>query len=243
MAVISSIANLELGGDVRAKLNEVIARVNGLSPLSALQVGTATDYLHVGADGQLRLIGAAKVWDDLDFAMTIRTGAGTNPPVWTQLGTTGLYGWAFENGDEAWFQRQIPHRYREWQPAWKPHVHWISTTSASYVGTWTMTLTWRDATPPGINVHDGAYGYTVITRRGSFSTMAQAGDSLTTALEFDGDISAPVINGEGWGISTLLFAKLTLTLTSGASCLLSGFDLHGEIDSLGSALETSKDPE
>ena len=44
-----------------------------------------------------------------------------------------------------------------------------------------------------------------------------------------------------WGISTSLFAKLTLTLSAGASCLLSGFDLHGEIDSLGSALEYTKD--
>lgn len=49
------------------------------------------------------------------------------------------------------------------------------------------------------------------------------------------------IDGSAWGISTILFAKLTLTLSAGASCLLSGFDLHGEIDSLGSALEYTKD--
>ena len=36
-------------------------------------------------------------------------------------------------------------------------------------------------------------------------------------------------------------AKLTLTLSAGASCLLSGFDLHGEVDSLGSALVYTKD--
>lgn len=105
MAAIDAIANLVVGADVRAKLNEVIARVNGLSPLTALQVGTATDYLDIGADGTLRVAGAATAW----------------------------------------------------------------------------------------------------------------------------------------GISTILFAKLTLTLSAGASCLLSVFDLHGEIDSLGSALEYTKD--
>ena len=53
MAAIDAIANLVVGADVRAKLNEVIARVNGLSPLTALQVGTATDYLDIGADGKI----------------------------------------------------------------------------------------------------------------------------------------------------------------------------------------------
>ena len=47
-------------------------------------------------------------------------------------------------------------------------------------------------------------------------------------------------DGSGWGISTILFAKLTLTLTAGASCLLSGFDMHGEIDAFGSNQEYVK---
>ena len=37
-----------------------------------------------------------------------------------------------------------------------------------------------------------------------------------------------------------LFAKLTLTLSAGASCLLSGFDMHGEIDAFGSDQEYIK---
>lgn len=235
MAAIDAIANLEAGADVRAKLNEVIARVNGLSPLTALQVGTATDYLDVGADGTLRAAGAATAWDDLDFAMTIRSAPADNPPVWTQISTTGVYGWAFETGDIAHFQRQVDHRYKVAQTTWKPHVHWMPTTTATYTGTWTLTLTGHvTSTTPA-----SAPLITTITRTGAFSVSATAWQGHLTQL--DNGTPGTAIDGAAWNISTILFAKLALTLSAGTSCLLSGFDLHGEIDSLGSALEYTKD--
>ena len=77
-----------------------------------------------------------------------------------------------------------------------------------------------------------------ITRTGSFNVAATAWQGHLTPLN-DGT-PGKAIDGTGWGISTILFAKLVLTLSAGASCILSGFDMHGEIDAAGSDEEYIK---
>lgn len=201
---------------------------------TATKLGGANDYLEIANDGSTQLVGAATQWDDLDFAVTIRTNANENPPVWTQISNTGIYSWAFENNDTAHFQRQLPHKFKANQTGWKPHVHWMPTTTATYTGTWTLTLTGHvTSTTPS-----EAPLITTITRTGAFNVSATAWQGHLTPLN-DGT-PGKAIDGSGWGISTILFAKLTLTLTAGASCLLSGFDMHGEIDAFGSNQEYIK---
>lgn len=201
---------------------------------TATKLGGTNDYFEIGAGGSPKLIGTATQWDDLDFAMSIRTGGGENPPVWTQIASTGVYGWAFQNGDEAWFQRQIPHAFKVGQTTWKPHVHWMPTTTATYTGTWTLTLTGHktSATPSEAPL------LTTVTRTGSFDVSATAWQGHLT--ELNNGTPGTEIDGSDWGISTILFGKLTLTLTAGAACFLSGFDLHGEIDAFGSDQEYIK---
>lgn len=201
---------------------------------TATKLGVTDDYLEVGSDVSVKLIADATQWDDLDFAITIRTGGGENPPVWTQIASTGCYGWAFENNDVAHFQRQIPHAFKVGQATWRPHVHWMPTTTATYTGTWTLTLTGHvTSTDPS-----QAPLITTVTRTGSFNISATAWQGHLTQL--DDGTPGKAIDGSAWGISTILFAKLTLTLSAGASCLLSGFDMHGEIDAFGSDQEYIK---
>lgn len=203
---------------------------------TATKLGGTDDYLEVGADGSVKLIADATQWDDLDFAITIRTGGGENPPVWTQIASTGCYGWAFENNDVAHFQRQIPHAFKVGQATWRPHVHWMPTTTATYTGTWTLTLTGHvTSTDPS-----QAPLITTVTRTGSFNVSATAWQGHLTQMDVDGENTGVAIDGSAWGISTILFAKLKLTLSAGASCLLSGFDMHGEIDAFGSDQEYTK---
>lgn len=176
------------------------------------------------------------VWDDLDFAMTFRANAAEDPPVWTQIASTGVYAWAFQTGDKAYFQRQILHAFKTGQESWRPHVHWMPTTTATYTGTWTMTLTGHvtSATPANAPL------ITTVTRTGSFDVSATAWQGHLTQLNVNGEDTDAVIDGSAWGISTILFAKLELTLSAGAACVLSGFDLHGQIDALGSREEYAK---
>jgi hypothetical protein len=176
------------------------------------------------------------VWDDLDFAMTFRSNPSEDPPVWTQISNTGVYVWAFQTGDKAYFQRQILHTFKTGQASWRPHVHWMPTTTATYTGTWTLTLTGHvtSATPSEAPL------LTTVTRTGSFDVSATAWQGHLTPLNVDGEDTDAVIDGSAWGISTILFAKLELTLSAGAACVLSGFDLHGQIDALGSREEYIK---
>ncbi len=58
---------------------------------AGLKVGGETAYLDIAPDGTPTLAGDATVFDDLDFAMTFRSNASENPPVWTQLASTGIY--------------------------------------------------------------------------------------------------------------------------------------------------------
>lgn len=204
-----------------------------VQPNTATQLGGADDYLNIAADGTPTLVGDAVVWDDLDFAMAVRTGAQQNPPVWTQVSNSGFYGWAFENGDEAFMSRQIPHRYKV-GANWRAHVHWMPTTTATYTGTWTMELighaTKTDPTEAPL--------FAKVTRTGAFDVSATAWQGHLTQL--DNGTPGTEIDGSAWGISTILFARLTLTLSAGASCFLSGFDLHGQVDAFGSAEEYVK---
>ena len=230
---IAEIIDGEANLDIRGKLNTIIGQANG-GLFTEAAIGGETDYLAIDTGGTLTLHGAATAWDDLDFAVTIRTGGGENPPVWTPISTTGCYGWAFETGDTAHFQRQIPHAFKVGQTGWSPHVHWMPTTTATYTGTWTLTLTGHvTSTDPA-----SAPLITTVTRTGSFSVAATAWQGHLT--ELNNGTPGTEIDGSAWGISTILFAKLVLTLSAGTSCLLSGFDMHGEIDSFGSAQEYVK---
>jgi hypothetical protein len=174
------------------------------------------------------------VWDDLDFAMTFRSNPSEDPPLWTQISNTGVYAWAFQNADKAYFQRQILHAFKTGQTSWRPHVHWMATTTDTYTGTWTLTLTGHvtSATPAQAPL------LTTVTRTGAFDLSATAWQGHLTPLN-DGT-PGKVIDGTGWTISTILFAKLELTLSVGAACVLSGFDMHGQIDTLGSREEYEK---
>lgn len=225
-ADVGDFATAEQGG----KADSAIQPQSG----TITKLGGADNYLEIGAGGSPKLIGTATQWDDLDFAMSIRTGGGEDPPIWTQIASTDIWGWAFADGDEAWFQRQIPHAFKVGQTGWSPHVHWMPTTTATYTGTWTLTLVAHitSTTPSEAPI------LAAITRTGSFNVSATAWQGHLT--ELDNGTPGTEIDGSDWGISTILFAKLVLTLSAGASCFLSGFDLHGEIDAFGSDQEYIK---
>ena len=62
-------------------------------------------------------------------------------------------------------------------------------------------------------------------------------DALAFTLEYEGGYAHHPYDPGG---ETNLFAKLELTLSAGAACVLSGFDMHGQIDTLGSREEYVK---
>jgi hypothetical protein len=185
------------------------------------KIGNETDYVELSSTG-LRLYGDATDWDDLDFAMSIRS-QGPSAPALTQIGTTGIWAWTFTNGKEAFFQRQIPHKFKV-GTIWHPHIHWMPTTSETYTGSFQLEYVWHSAT-------SGALSSKVTQDPVSFNSAMTAFDVKLTSL--------PQINTT-MGISGIIFAKLNVVISSGTSIILSGIDWHGEVDSFGSSLEYTK---
>lgn len=178
----------------------------------------------------LPLTGEDTYWDDLDFAMTIRS-QGNEGPTLVNLNNTGIYAYAFANGKAAHFQRQILHAFKVGQSAWKPHVHWMPTTTAQYTGAFTLEYVTHITSIDPSTAPLSAKG----TRIGTFDVAATAWQGHLTPMDGGG-----AIDGSGWSISTIIFAKLTVALSSGTSVILSGMDWHGQLDSFGSAQEYIK---
>lgn len=201
----------------RLTLDGLKSSVGYESSGTLLRIGDDTDYLLLGGDDALHLAGSRTVWDDLDFAMTVRT-TGPNTPSLADLNGTGIYGYVYATGKEAFFQRQIPHKFKQGQ-TWRPHVHWMPTTTATYTGTFTLDYIYHGA-------GNGSLLSNKATVTGTFDVSGTAYTSQVTSLA--------TIAGITMEISTVVYARLLVTLTAGTSIVLSGMDWHGEIDSLGS---------
>lgn len=209
-------AALKSGADGRA----LWATAGEPSSGAALMGGDVGDVIPVllQAQGQ-----PDPAWDDLDFAVSVRS-TGPNAPSLAQIGATGIYAWTYTNGKEAFFQRQINHAYKV-GTVWMPHIHWLPTTSARYTGSFGLTYVWHPAASGGLSTVKTVTG-------GTFDiNPAVAHDTQLTQLD-------PIT--ESFGISGIIFARLVLTLTAGTSIILSGMDWHGQIDGLGSQEEFAK---
>jgi hypothetical protein len=225
---VAGVARVELGATVAAGAalkadadgRAVTATVGEFSCGAALGAGDAGDLipLLLHAQGQ-----PAPAWDDLDFAMTVRS-TGPNTPSLAQIGTTGIYAYTYANGKEAFFQRQIAHAYQV-GTVWRPHVHWLPTTSDRYTGSFALTYLWHPAA-------SGALSPLRTVTGGTFDI------NPATALATQLTNLDPIT--ESFGISGIVFARLAVTLTAGTSLILSGMDWHGQVDGLGSQEEFIK---
>ena len=74
-------------------------------------------------------------WRDITADILTR-GVGATDPVWTQIGTSSFYAYAFALNDVAWFNFHIPHDIVPNAPI-HFHSHWITD------GTNTNTVKWQ----------------------------------------------------------------------------------------------------
>jgi hypothetical protein len=165
-------------------------------------------------------------WADVLFSALART-AGATPASFSDINSTGIYGWEFTNGKELFFPGvQVNHDYVEGSEI-IPHIHWMPSTTATYTGTW--TLSWIEHVSPVAG-----------TAMSGVQTATLAFNSSLTAWQAQiGNFSANFL-GTNAKISRLLQLKLALTLSSGASCFLLGLDGHYQRDGIGSKSATAK---
>ena len=192
---------------------------------------TTTVKENLTVDGDFLL--SDTVWDDLKFPATAINppGQASDPDV---EASSGLLLFASSGTELIFALAQMPHAWKEGSEI-SPHVHWQKTTSAAGNVAWqirykiasiaaVMDASWTDlgisTTPvpgtPDINTAD----YHMIT---GFDNIDMTGETLSTCILFE----VSRVGGDAAD-------------TYGADARLLEFDVHYQIDSLGSAEEFSQ---
>ena len=208
---------------------------------SAAQIGNATDYLAVAADGTVTLAGAATVWDDLQIPGTSVKATGNSPPDlaggFAGDNTLDLYVFDGVNTlEQVFFTIQIPHRWKQGSTI-RPHVH-ISPTSTNGGDTnarvirFSLEYTWAN-----INGTFGASATLLLDSDPFVPNTSQWKHLLAK--------NATGIDGTGKTLSSMLVCRLYRDPSDSADTYPQDvaflqFDIHYEIDSLGSSGEYTK---
>jgi len=158
-------------------------------------------------------------WEDWQWGGRGRNGG--TAPTFASIGSTGIYADHFSSGDEKHFpELQVPHDYVEGTDL-ITHLHWMPSTTATYTGTWTLDVVYW------LSVATGTPMSAVATSTIDFNGAMNARDMQSA------DFST-VLTGLDRKISSIVFARLSLSLSSGASCILGGIDAHRQSDKPGS---------
>jgi len=185
------------------------------------------NYTEVEPDGTVKFVGDATVWEDMRAPATAINPPGQeSDPDWDN--TNG--GWLFDaDGIEIlWIVLQVPHAYKEGSAIY-PHVHWQPTSTNGGDVLWRIDYKWTN-----IDATDA----------GSATPLEITPTAGGTALKHQQD-SFAAIDGTGKTISSIISVKLSRmgnddddTYTGDA--LLKEFDIHYQIDTVGSRSELVK---
>jgi hypothetical protein len=189
--------------------------------------GTGSSYLQIEADGTLVLIGDATVWEDLRFPATqIRVNPATLKPDFDEDNIGYLF--APASTETVLVIAQMPHGWKL-ESTIEPHVHWSPTTTGTGNVLWRLEYKW-------VSING--------SNPGTWTTVdllaAAGGESLKHQISgFTG------LDGTGKGLSSIISMKLSrvggdATDTYAADALLKEFDIHYEIDTMGSREELVK---
>jgi len=213
------------------------SRVNitsdGITTIGNIATG---DISKIEADGTLVFEGAAEVWDDLRVSMDkgdngaqldYMPGVSNGPQIW--------YFRFDEKVDAMSFVVQMPHSYKQGSTI-HPHVHWTPRTTGSGTVEWNFEYSWQnydDTTPqsfPGITTNS------IVSESG-----LTAGTHHITSLT----ASNVGIDGTGKRVSSILICRIwrdsrTAGDTYNFDAGLLSFDIHFQIDTVGSRLQYVK---
>jgi hypothetical protein len=204
-----------------------------------LRGGGSANKVQVQADGSVVLLGNATVWNDLVVPPFSTYAGGDNPPVFGTF-KTSVKTFIFENNstgseDQVFFSIQMPHNWKEGTTIY-PHVHWSPQTfpgSGSIV--WGFEYTWVN------------YNQVTPELFPNTTTLSATTAVISSSSDLDKHFltSYPSISGSGMKISSILMCRFfrnssnTADTFNGTAALLS-FDIHYEIDAIGSRQEFIK---
>ena len=194
-----------------------------------------TNNVTIETDGTLVFNNDATVWEDL-MVPGLSVGAGASAPDLVAFGPSGnLQIYAFDGGstlEQVYFSVQMQHSWKLGSTI-KPHVHWTPTTAGAGNVKWNFEYSWASFT--------GSGSPTAFPAPTTISVV-QAASGIAWAHQLS---ALPDIDGTGQGLSSMLVCRLYRnpadvqdTYASDAAFLQ--FDVHYEMDTVGSRQPTSK---
>jgi hypothetical protein len=170
-------------------------------------------------------------WEDVNVApFSTSLGPSIQPPNIVKFRDNGagsagvyLYGFDEKKEEEIFFSVQLPHSYRQGTDI-KPHVHFCTPTQTATTITWNLEYTWQ-------NINAAYPATTTIISKAVACPIAYVHTICSL-----GDIS-----GVGKTISSILVCRLSRSVGGYVgNALLLSTDIHIQLDTIGSANETSK---
>jgi hypothetical protein len=190
--------------------------------------GGETNYVEFEEDGTMVKRGDATVWLDSMVPPTVYRTGGTSL-VLAEL-VSGIYAHRFDHSDAIHFDLQFNHGMKVGTKIY-PHIHLVN--KAAIVGaanvTFTLTYSWANI---------GEAFPAVQTQASKVVSFADAAGLSHKVLTFDA-ITPTAVQG---GISSILIGVLTRENAGYATANIFhlGFDIHYEVDTLGSRGEFIK---
>lgn len=195
--------------------------------------GGSQTILKVAADRieateKFRFSGDGICYEDLKIGSSLRAGANPTPSFAqiTGLGNVYLYKFGALVSDNLYATIQLPHNWKQGTDI-TPHLHWTTEDSNAGNIVWILEYTWAN--------YLGNFGTTTVVEVTSANGTAYRHNMTNFGT----------ISGSGKTISSILMIRLSRngaaaadTYTSTAALL--DFDIHYEVDSLGSDTITTK---
>ena len=191
----------------------------------------SSDQYHTG-----ELVLTNTCWDDMRVSLNAGRLPASNYPAWAQIAddgaaSTGIFGYSFDDGEYIFITTQMSHRY-VLNSAIHPHIHYHVTTNSDPADNFGIGLefAWVDI--------NGTLGNTTVYEREISTGVNQAN------IHKLAEIPTTSVTGSGAGVSSLFIARLYRYAATSDNyadpIIIMSFDLHYEVDMLGSRLEYSK---
>ncbi len=201
--------------------------------------GGNTNYSEFEADGTLVFNGTATVWGDYVTPLGPNNWRGVaNNPTLTQLftdgaGSQGVYAFVFSDGDEAIITIQMPHDWKEGSDI-SPHIHFMCTTDVSPADNFGIEFeyTWADL------------GEDFSANSTKSTIDISTGVNTDNNHRPEANVTDAGIDGTGKTISSVLLCRIkrvaAQTDNYASGIVILDFDVHYEIDTIGSRQELEK---
>jgi len=191
--------------------------------------GTTATSNHTSFDseGTMWLQNATTQWEDIRVSLITRGSGGVNPTFSLMQGNLYAYKFSGTADNEVMFEVQLPHSWKEGTTIY-PHVHWASNGASTSTVTWGLEYEWQNI--------NGTFG-------GSTSTISVSATPGGTKVQNINNISATGITETDKKISSMIMCRLYRlgnTDPNNDDCFLLAFDIHFEINTIGSRNTTTK---